>query len=47
MKDYLENSLEVYKITLKTVELSKEELIQYTFEIFNHLICAAEMEEKK
>lgn len=46
MKDYLENSLEVYKITLKTVELSKEELIQYTFEIFNHLICAAEAEEK-
>ena len=45
MKDYLENMFEYYKITLNSLDLSKEQLIHCTFEIFNQIIRTAELEE--
>lgn len=45
MKDYLEDSFEFYKITLESLDLSKEQLIKLTFEMFNQMIATAELEE--
>ena len=46
MKDYLENSRELYKITLESSNLSKNEIIQRTFKLFDVMIKVAEIEEK-
>lgn len=46
IKNYLEQSFESYKATLNLLDLSKEEIIQYTFKVFNQMIYAAEIEEK-
>lgn len=46
MKDYLENSRELYKIILESSNLSKNEIIQRTFKLFDVMIKVAEIEEK-
>ena len=46
MKNYLENSRELYKITLESSDLSKNEIIQRTFKLFDIMIKVAEIEEK-
>lgn len=46
MKDYLENSRELYKITLESSDLSKNEIIQRTFKLFDIMIKVAEIEEE-
>lgn len=45
MKDYLKDSREYFKITLESLDLSKEQLIKLTFEMFNQMIATAELEE--
>lgn len=45
IKNYLEQNFEAYKTILNSLDLSKEEIIQYTFKVFNQMICAANVVE--
>lgn len=45
IKDYLKDSREYFKITLESLDLSKEQLIKLIFEMFNQMIATAELEE--